>query len=172
MFAALRLRGRLTLAFGALVGLLLLMAGAALHQVNSLARLNGLQAELSDGRTLVVQWAGQTRMNVVRAVSLAKAGSPPALADWMNGEMRATSARITELQSQLDGRMAADPEAAALMAKVAQARKAYVDLRAGLLKKLAADPAGAEPEVEGRLVPAAQAYLATLDAVAAAAEVS
>ena len=169
MFAALRLKGRLTLAFGVLVGLLVLTAAAALHQINALARINAAQAALADTRQLAQQWSGETRLNVARAVALAKSGSPPELAAWMEGQMKATSARITELQKELDQRLAGGAAGKALMDKVGGARKSYVDLRAKLLKRLAEDPA-AVADVDSQLVPAASAYLATLDAVVANSE--
>ena len=163
----LRLRARLALSFGALLALLLLAAGAALHQIDVLARIAARQGELADSRQLVFEWSAQTRMNVVRAVTLAKAGSPPALATWMDGEMKATSARISQLQSELERRMVADPEGAELMQKAGETRKTYVALRARLLQRMADDPTGAAAEVDSQLVPAAQAYLGRLEAVVA-----
>ena len=165
--STLRLRARLALAFGALLALLLLAAGAALHQIDALARIAARQAELADNRHLVFEWSAQTRMNVVRAVTLAKAGSPPALASWMDGEMKATSARISQLQSELERRMVADAEGAALMQKAGDTRKDYLALRSKLLQRMAADPAAAAADVDTQLVPVAQAYLGRLDAVVA-----
>jgi methyl-accepting chemotaxis protein len=170
MFAGLRLRGRLTLAFGALVAMLALMGAAALHQIDTLARVNAARAGLSQTRHLVQQWSSETRTNVIRAVALAKAGSPPALVAWMDPQMKATSAGINELQKQLEGRLAADPATRALMDKVGAARKSYVELRAKILQRLAADPSGATDDVDGHLVPAATAYLDTLAAVVAHSE--
>ncbi len=165
---ALRLRGRLLLAFGALLVLQIAMACAALYQLRTIAVLERRQDELSESRHLVLQWNAQTRMNVIRAVMLAKAGSPPELAGWTDGEMKATSGKISEVQKQLEVRLA-DESGRAGMAKVAEARKAYVGMRAQLLERLArpAEAAQAMAEIDSRLLPSANAYLKSLDDVVA-----
>ena len=168
MNARLRLWVRLALAFGALLVLLGLTAATGVTQLSALSALDARQAELAQLRQQVGQWSALTRLNVVRTVTLAKAGSPPPLAQWIDGEMKDTSARISELQKKLEASLAGDKDKPLLEA-VAQARKKYLALRVSLLKRLAL-PEQAEQataEIESQLMPAAAAYLASLDAVMA-----
>lgn len=162
------LRARFAIAFGLPLALLVLVALAALHQMRNLATAGSLESDLGELQQAVTQWGGLTGLNVVRAVTLAKAGSPPALRAWTESEMKQTSERISGLQKQLDTALAG-PREKALMAEVASQRKAYMELRAGLLRRLTvpAEAAAARAEVETRMRPAAAAYMAALDAVQA-----
>jgi methyl-accepting chemotaxis protein len=118
------------------LSLQVLVAGAGLQQLGALRDLDARAAQMVRLRADAADWAALTRLNVVRAVALAKAGSPPALATWLDGEMKQTTARISEVQARLDQQLASPAEKALLQA-VAAARKDYVDLRGGLLKRLA-----------------------------------
>jgi methyl-accepting chemotaxis protein len=161
----LKLRGRLTLAFATLLVLQLVMAGAALLQLRTILRVQQAQSVLSDSRDLASQWQAQTRMNVIRAVAMAKAGSPPAMAAWIDGGMKTTSTRISELQGQLEKRLTG--RAVELMAPVAKTRQDYLGVRKGVLERLAKPETAAQAlvEVDTALVPASEKYLAALDAV-------
>ncbi|HZY19173.1 MAG TPA: methyl-accepting chemotaxis protein [Ramlibacter sp.] len=162
------LRGRLALAFGLLLLLLLVVAGVGMRQLDNTRRLDAREAGLTQLRHEASQWSALTRLNVVRAVALAKVGSPPHLAAWMDGEIKQTSARISEYQKQLDTGLEAIG-GKPLIEAVGSARKSYLELRGGLLKRLA-DPAtapAAAADVDGKLVPAADGYLRSLDAVVA-----
>jgi methyl-accepting chemotaxis protein len=162
----LRLWGRLALAFGVLLVLLAGISGMAMYQLQAFKGLKDRQAELADSRHIVFQWSAQTRMNVIRAVALAKAGSPPSLQGWIEGEMKQGSTVISELQGRLETRLVNDAERE-LMATVAQKRKAYLALRAPLMARLARpdEAAAALADIESQMVPAANAYLQSLDAV-------
>ena len=168
---SIRLRGKLLMAFGAVLALLLAMAGAALLQLQAISVLSDRQEQLADSRYQVFQWNASTRMNVIRAVMLAKAGSPAALAAWTEGEMKQTSATINDLQKQLEAQIT-DAGGRALLAQVADARKSYVGKRAQILERLGrpAEAAQALAEVDSVLRPAAAAYLKTLDDVVAYVE--
>jgi methyl-accepting chemotaxis protein len=171
MLAGLRLRPRLLLAFGCLLLLQVAAAGFGLLQLHTLHALDEQEARLVEVRAAVSDWNAQTRLNVARALSLAKAGSPPEMARWAEGEMKATTQSISAVQKRVEGYMATAEEKSR-METVAGTRKAYVDMRGELLKRLA-DPekkAAAEAEIDSRLLPAAQAYLAALQEVAKAAE--
>ncbi|MGZ5271267.1 MAG: methyl-accepting chemotaxis protein [Ramlibacter sp.] len=162
------LRGRLTLSFGVLLALQLAVAGSGVQQLRSLRALDEQQVVLGRLRADAGQWSAHTRLNVSRALSLAKAGSAPALATWLDGEMKQTSIAITGLQQALDAGLTST-EGKSLMADVGRARKAYVELRAGLLARLARpeEAEAAARDIDARLLPAAAAYLATIDAVIA-----
>ena len=77
MNARLKLWMRLALAFGVLLALLGLTAATGVTQLRALSALDARQTELAQLRQQVGQWSALTRLNVVRTVTLAKAGSPP-----------------------------------------------------------------------------------------------
>ncbi|WP_298927103.1 methyl-accepting chemotaxis protein [uncultured Ramlibacter sp.] len=164
----LKLWGRLALAFGALLLLQIVMAVAAVYELRQIDQIKHRQEAMAESRHLAFQWNAQTRMNVIRAVMLAKAGSPADLATWANAEMKQTSAKISELQTALEKGLEGD-KAHALMARVADTRKTYVGLRASLLERMAKldDTAAAAAEIDSKLIPSVNAYLASLDDVVA-----
>ncbi len=163
---ALRLRARLTIDFWALLLLLIAVAAVGLGQLRTMAEAGKRQAHLAGLQRHVDQWASLTGLNVERTLALAQAGSPPALREWMNGEMKKTSAAITGVQKEIDANLQS-PEERALMERVAAVRKDYIQLRSGLLERLAVpdDSGGAFDEIESSLKPAAARYLEQLDAV-------
>jgi len=164
----LKLWGRLALAFGALLLLQIVMVAVAAYELRQIDQLKDRQEAMADSRHLAFQWNAETRMNVIRAVMLAKAGSPAELAGWANNEMKQTSARISELQARLEKGLDGE-KADALMGRVAETRKAYVALRAKLLERLAvpAEKDAATAEIDSKLIPSVNAYLASLDDVVA-----
>jgi methyl-accepting chemotaxis protein len=167
-FANMKLWARLGLAFGALLALQVLMAVAALREMREVQNVQARQAALAASRQEVFEWNALTRANVIRAVMLAKAGSPKDLAEWTGAEMKTASARISVLQKGLETGLR-DEKALALMADVAKARKAYLDLRAGLMARMAQprEAAAAQGDIDSQMLPAAAGYLKTLDAVLA-----
>ncbi|TFZ08323.1 methyl-accepting chemotaxis protein [Ramlibacter humi] len=158
-----KLRTRLAGAFAALLALQVLVAGIAVAQLVSLDSMDEREDSLRQRRDDVNEWTSLTRLNVSRAVSVAKSGSHAGLAQWTDGEMKQTSAAIGALQKKLEAGFTSREEKTRMEA-VATARKAYVDLRAGLLKRMAvpAEAAAAQADVDARLLPASRAYLASL----------
>ena len=166
-----RMSVRLALAFAALLAMLLAVGAYGLYQLHALTELDARQGDLSAQRQQVANWSALTRLNVARTIALAKAGSPPALTQWMDSEMKATSAQISVVQKGLETSLAG-PRQKALLETVAKQRRVYLALRGDLLRRLRlpAEAAAAQAEVESRLVPAAGAYLAALEAVQADAQ--
>ena len=159
-------RARLALGFGAVVALLVAVAAVALVLLGRVESAQARQDQLDKLRQQIVQWNGLTNLNVARTITLARAGSPPALAKWLDGEMKHTSATISEVQKGIEARLA-QPHEKELLARVAGARKGYLDMRSGLLKRMAdpAELAAATADIDSLLLPAAQGYLASLDDV-------
>lgn len=163
----LHLRGRLTLAFAALLVFQLATAGLAWYGLNSVSVAGAQQSEMSAVRELAMEWSAQTRLNVQRALMLAKAGNPPELAVFADKSIKATSARISEIQQQLEKRLVS-PEERDLLAEVAAARKSYLGIRSSIIERLGNvdAAAAARVDIDSQMLPAAQAYLAVLDRVA------
>jgi len=165
------LRTRLAAAFGAIALVLAGVAAIALVQLDSLDQAQSRLAQLQKMLQQVSDWQGLTRLNVARTLDLARAGSPPALARALDGEMKQTSAKISEMQKGIESSLDF-PDAKARLDAIAAARKSYIAMRTDLLKALgdkkqAQAAAGA---VDARLLPAANTYLGTLEALQGAVE--
>ncbi len=167
----LRLRGKLALAFGVLLLLQMATGFLAVAQLQGITALRLNEAASLASHGMATEWAHQTRMNVQRAVLLAKAGSPLALATFVNGSMKQTSARISELQKQLEKRLTT-PAETTLMAKVASSRQTYLSVRAAIIEQLGQPDnlAAAQAAIERQMMPEAEAYLKTIEAVVAHTE--
>jgi methyl-accepting chemotaxis protein len=85
-------------------------------QTAQLAQLQTIEA--------ATQWAGLTETNATRTMMSADAQ----LSSKLKGDMDDTSARISELQKAIEARIT-QPEERAGLDRVAEARKAYLDLR-------------------------------------------
>jgi methyl-accepting chemotaxis protein len=159
------LKTRLALAFGVVLALQAGVAGVGLLQLEKLREMDARVVQLEVLRDGAEQWAGLTRLNLARTIMLGKAGNPPALAAWTNGEMKQTSAQISQIQKGVEAALSS-PKEKALLQAAGQARTAYVDLRNGILQRMA-DPAGlaaAIADVDAQLLPAGQTYLGALGA--------
>ena len=104
-----------------------------------------VEQQLASRLDRAAQWAALTEANAARALTVL-ASTDTALGGRIKAEMEATSARITEIQKSIE-EAAQHPDEKAALEKVAQMRKAYVDLR----KQLAAAQAGGEAIDETRM---------------------
>ena len=88
----------------------------------------------------------------------------PAVAAALKPEIEATSARISELQKRIDSAARSDEEAAAL-ARIAAARKAYIEARTATAKvKAGGDVEAARASLASQVQPAISVYLASQQA--------
>ena len=123
----LRIGTRLTIGFGAVLALLLVIVGIAYFQ---LARTNAGVAELDGlerGAAIARNWVSKTQLNVARTVAIAKASGQPDIEKYFSPLIKATSAEISELQKSMEALLTSD-EGKSLLAKVASERAAYVAL--------------------------------------------
>jgi methyl-accepting chemotaxis protein len=128
-------------------------------------RTNALQKEarlLQERQEKVLddasRWAGLTETNAQRAVASIVA-SDDAVAAHFKDPIAATTDRISELQKSLEGMATSDVEKAQL-AKIAAARKVYVDSRkAALAKRKEGDIEGSRQMLQASVLPAVTAYL-------------
>jgi methyl-accepting chemotaxis protein len=159
MTRQLTISARLWLAIGffaiAIIGLLAVTS----------VRTNALQKEarlLQERQEKVLddasRWAGLTETNAQRAVASIVA-SDDAVAAHFKDPIAATTDRISELQKSLEGMATSDVEKAQL-AKIAAARKVYVDSRnAALAKRKEGDIEGSRQMLQASVLPAVTAYL-------------
>ena len=152
---------RLGLGFTATLALLLGITVLGLVQMRQQQTLQAAIERTNDQLSLAQQWRGQTQVNLARALSLAKADNHPQLDAYLAPKMKATSAEISTLQKQLTDSTLTEGSRQALEA-IGSAREKYLSSRKQVLALLkAGDPKGAT-EVDGSLLPAADAYLASM----------
>ncbi|MDP3823992.1 MAG: methyl-accepting chemotaxis protein [Burkholderiales bacterium] len=161
----LRIGTRLTIGFGAVLALLLVIVGIAYFQ---LARTNSGVAELDGlerGAAIARNWVSKTQLNVARTVAIAKASGQPDIEKYFSPLIKTTSAEISTLQKSMEGLLTSD-QGKALLAKVASERDAYVALRNQVFEHVKqADAPAADALLANKMMPASEAYLAAMAAV-------
>ncbi|WP_046114901.1 methyl-accepting chemotaxis protein [Aquincola tertiaricarbonis] len=112
---------------------------------------------------LALRWSGMTEANAARVMATL-ASTEPQLTDTLKPQIDAASARISELQKQVDA-LATDAEEKAALAEVAQRRQNYLDTRKqALALRKAGDAAGAMAAMGSKVQPAVADYLASQQA--------
>ncbi|BDI03624.1 methyl-accepting chemotaxis protein [Sphaerotilus microaerophilus] len=120
-------------------------------QVNAVRAAQLQQLQMIEDAT---QWAGLTEANAARGLAAIQS-TDATLGDKLKAEMDATSARISQIQKAIEAR-AERPEEKAALERVAQTRKAYVELRREVLGKR-----GDAAEVPAEQVQAVRSRLAS-----------
>jgi methyl-accepting chemotaxis protein len=158
----LRIGTRLSLGFGAVLVLLLVMVGVAYFQMG---RTSSAMAMLSEGErraNTVDEWQRKTQLNLTRTVAIAKAAGQPDVEAYFNPLMKETSQEISRLQKELESTIATE-QGRTLMAKIAKSRDAYIGLRNQLYEHVkVGDPFAAESLLKDKLLPAAATYLGAM----------
>jgi methyl-accepting chemotaxis protein len=157
----LKIGTRLALGFALVMALLLAIVSLSyLRMMNTGAELDATLA-LQRRAILANQWLNGTQLNINRVVAIAKSASQSDVESYFAPLIKATTAEITEMQTQLEA--GGTETNKALMATIADKRNAYVATRAQMFELLkAADHAGVEALLNDKLLPLANAYLASL----------
>ena len=161
----LRIGPRLSIGFGAVLALLLVIVAIACWQLGRIA--DGLTelSNLHQRAGIAREWAGKTQLNVARAIAIAKASGQPAIEGFFAPQIKRTSAEIGELQKAME-RDIVSAEGKALMAAVASQRQAYVTVREALFALVKqADMPAADSLLTGKVLPASEVYLDAMRAV-------
>ena len=163
-YAHLKIGTRLTLAFSILLLITAGIAGMGVWRLESLKEANQAIATVHTQRSLLTQrWASWIEANWVRTSAVMRSSDPVFLAT-LRKDMAAASDSVSAAQKQIEA-MVQDEQSRALMADVAQKRKAYSELRASLQKRLAQGD-DVSQELETRLKPLADSYLNSVFQVA------
>ncbi len=158
----LKIGTRLSLGFGAVLALLLMMVGVA-YVVMQRTSAAMAAAEISQQRANTVdEWQSKTQLNLTRTLAIAKAVGQTDVEAYFGPLLKETSIEISQLQKQLEG-SAGNDGARALMGTIAQRRDAYVALRTQLNEHVKnADPFAAEKLLTEQLLPASKVYLGAM----------
>ena len=163
---SLRIGTRLALGFGIVLLLLAVAVGLSYRQMAAVGPHIDLLIELQRRQDLAQDWRTQTQLNVTRTDAVARAGGSGPVAEFFAPVIKTTSARITELQEELT-KSIDTPQGKAILEEIGSARKAYVDIRNGVFAQLKAGEAEAALQtLEGRMRPAADAYVKTISRMA------
>ncbi len=162
----LRIGTRLGVAFSVVLVLVVVVVGFAILELRVL--LNDLNRVVVMERrvALTEQWAASTRLNVNRVMAIAKSGNAPEVEAYFSPLIAQTTQRINDLQKTLEAEITSD-EGKALLAKVAQLRTDYIAARKQYFDTLkSGDVAGADQLLNARLLPVANAYMASQEELA------
>ena len=98
----LKIGRRLALGFGALLALMGLLFGVALSQLFAAQKDGRAAQEYEHQAAIVAEWTSLTELNVTRTVAIAKSAGQPAVDAYFEPLMKSTSAKISELQKDLE----------------------------------------------------------------------
>jgi methyl-accepting chemotaxis protein len=158
----LRIATRLSIGFGAVLALLLVIVVIAYSRFASTnAGLTQLLAYQQQAE-LTQEWYGKTQLNVARAVAVAKSSGAQEVQAYFDPLVKKTSNEITAIQQKLEP-MITSPEVKELMGVVAKKRAEYIAARNGVFEAIKqADYPVAEDQLKNKMLPASEAYLAAM----------
>jgi methyl-accepting chemotaxis protein len=162
-----KIGARLSAGFGLVLGLLSLVTAIGIWRLQDVgdAADRMVRREMVKER-LATEWRNATHLNGARTFELA-ARTDLERRKILEERIAATSARITDIQKQFDG-FAKDADEVALFADIADRRNTYRGMRDELLKVArTGDPDAEERLLNTKVEPALDAYLASLDKLAA-----
>src|SRR5262245_29084525 len=93
---------RFAVASAALCALTVLLAGIGYWQITSLRASVDEIPELLKVRIAIAEWQGETETNAARTIAILRS-SDAALGGLLSGDMKVTSARISEHQKAIEG---------------------------------------------------------------------
>jgi len=163
--SSLKFGARLGVGFGVILLLMVAMATFGTVRVSRILDINHEIADKSQRYNLATQWVGDTRLNLTRALAIAKSGNLPALAAYLKPQMAETSKQIAERQKALQDSVVdeADKER---MAAIGERRTAYMAVRDAVFAQLqSGDMSGATARIDSEMIPASEAYLDAIGAL-------
>ena len=160
-FGNFKIGQRLGLGFVAVLVLLAGIVASGIYQFVQLKRLAetvSYQASLS---STAQEWKASTTLNLARVMAVAKSENNTALSDYLQPQMRDLTARINELQKQLEVALTS-PEEKKMLADIADKRKTYIAIRTDIFKLFKDKDASAIAAVDAKLAPASDTYLKSI----------
>ncbi|MDE2400845.1 MAG: HAMP domain-containing protein [Burkholderiales bacterium] len=158
-----KLGRRLGLGFGVVLVLAAVIALVGWVRLAETVHDIDLNATVQERATSALQWEGLTLLNVNRTLAIAQAGGLKEVKDHFAPLIKETSSQISAIQKRLED-SAATPEETAQFADIAAKRKIYVTARDSIFSFLEMEDPGAKEALSSQLLPAAQHYLAAINA--------
>ena len=162
-----RIGVRLGTAFALLLLLMAAMVAVGVMGMSHIDTDKNAMREAAYTHQLAEQWLAGIASNAVRTYARVKTANPGDAA-FFAAEMKDVSARVTAIQQEIEP-LITSPEGKELFAAVGAARKQYASARdAAFAARLDGSPAAVvAAQIDGKMVPAMKAYIATVRALAA-----
>ncbi|GAB3185096.1 methyl-accepting chemotaxis protein [Hydrogenophaga aquatica] len=158
-----RLGYRLTLGFGAVFALLAAVVAISVVQSRELLQELNQTLRMERSALLADNWAVSTRLNVNRVMAIAKSRNDAQVEAYFAPLIAQTTQQINELQKALESTVES-ADGKALMERIAKQRADYIAVRKTFFDTLkAGDESGADGILNDKLIPAANAYMASQD---------
>ena len=161
MFDKFKIGQRLSLGFGIVLLLLVLITGLAIQSITSAIADEKRIVELQQRSAMADEWVASTQLNINRVMGLAKSGNNPELDTYFKPLIAQTTERINELQKSLEAAVDSD-QGKALLVEIAAQRKEYVATRKTYFDALKAADPQAGSLLTDKLLPTAQRYVSTM----------
>ncbi|MDE2274693.1 MAG: HAMP domain-containing protein, partial [Burkholderiales bacterium] len=163
---ALRTGTRQALAFGLVIALMALVVGITLLRLQALDRATTDLLEREHRAAAVEEWRALTQLNATRALAIAKSFGAADVTAFFEAPIKDTSARIGTLQDALS-RAVHSERGQALLAAISARRSEYLAASQQVLDQTkAANADAARQALNDHMVPASQAYVAAIEALA------
>jgi methyl-accepting chemotaxis protein len=159
---------RLSLGFGAVLALLIIVSTVSILRMQSSSRMtDDLVRDQVRNERLIDEWQQVVEVNAARTTGAYLAVDPADQA-VVEGQMKKSSARATEIQTKL-GEVLDQPAEKARLAEVLSTRASYTAARARVFKEKAAGNADVAKQIySAEMVTKREAYLAALAKMALA----
>ncbi|MGZ8316765.1 MAG: methyl-accepting chemotaxis protein, partial [Telluria sp.] len=158
---------RLGAAFAALLLLMTAMIAVGMWELSNIAEAKNEMKGTAYRNRLADDWLKGISTNAVRTFAKAKSVSVDDQ-QFFQAEMKQVSARLTEIQKEMEG-LIDTAEGKRLFAAVGARRKAYSGIRDNIFE-LKAKPETTQPEIDvlvaSKLVPAMSAYIQSVEQIA------
>ena len=162
-----RIATRLSMGYGLVVALLLLVVAIACLRLQALSADSAQLLDLQRRQQLSTDWNAQVQLNMARALAIAKSDGNKGVADTLAPQMTATSERITQMQRELTQLIDSD-KGKALLAGISSQRQVYVDARKAVMElSKSGEFDKADALLNSRMLPASKDYLDAIGALAA-----
>ena len=161
----LKIGSRLAMGFGAVLALLLVMFGVAYQQMRATEAELNIASASQKRADAAYDWQSHTKLNLTRTLAIAKAAGQPDVEAYFTPLMKATSQEISRIQKDLEASITTE-QGRAHMAEIAKNRDAYIALRGQLYEHVkVGDPFAAEALLKDKLLPAANVYTGSMEAL-------
>jgi methyl-accepting chemotaxis protein len=163
----LKIGRRLGVGFGAVLVLMVAIVAFSYSRLTTTASAMAQIDSAQQRSKQVDEWVRRTQLNVTRVIAVAKARGAPEVEGHFGPLIKQTTAEISTIQKGLESSIDSD-EGKAMLADIAAKRQTYVSIRADMVdRRKQGDAAGADTMLNDKMLPAAEAYLASMVALQA-----
>ncbi|HET6787078.1 MAG TPA: HAMP domain-containing protein, partial [Aquabacterium sp.] len=158
-----RLGKRLGWGFGLVLTLTALIAAVGWWRLAQTMQDVDATDQMQAKATAALRWESLTMLNVNRTLAIANAGPVKDVKDHFAPLIKETSAQISAIQKELEAG-ASTPDEKAQFEDIAAKRKTYITARDSIFSFLEMDDPGAKEALKSQLLPAAERYVAAINA--------